>query len=131
MTLRSVVIKEVDFPWSTTGPRRTMQLEPSQILSENEGSINWPTNSATMYIVTGGANDLGEKRGYRVMPGSGIGSPIHLTTIDPSSLMKSAEWAKYDFFRYEAEGYGTTIYISIEWADSGRILDTIWSIPQQ
>lgn len=98
MTLMSVVSKEVDFPWSAIEPRRTMQLEHSQILTEDSASINWPANSATMHIVTGGMNDLGERRGYRIMPGSGVGSPIHLTTSDPTSLTKSAEWTKYDFF---------------------------------
>jgi primary-amine oxidase len=95
----NVVEKEISYPWSPT-PRRTMVLERSQIETEDEGSLDWPANSAMMYVVINRdvKNAFGEARGYRIMPGTGIGTPPHLTIANSSVLLNSAKWAEHDFF---------------------------------
>ncbi len=37
-------------------------------------------------------------RRYRVQPGSGIGTPAHLTILNSTTLGKSAEWASQDLW---------------------------------
>ncbi|KAK3317705.1 copper amine oxidase [Cercophora scortea] len=90
----TVAEKVVEYPWSA--PRNTMVLERTVV--EEECAVNWPANSASMYVITGETNHLGEKRGYRVMPGTGVGSPAHLTMQNSSLLLRAAEWAKHDVF---------------------------------
>ncbi|KAK3322984.1 copper amine oxidase [Apodospora peruviana] len=51
-----------------------------------------------MYVITGEENHLGERRGYRIMPGTGVGSPAHLTIQESPILQRAAEWAKSDLF---------------------------------
>ncbi len=43
-------------------------------------------------------NAWGEKRGYRVQPGTGIGAPVHLTILNSTTLGKGAEWASHDLW---------------------------------
>ena len=43
-------------------------------------------------------NEWGEKSGYRIQPGSGIGSPTHLTILNSTALGKSALWASQDLW---------------------------------
>jgi primary-amine oxidase len=88
-----------EYPWSKR-PRHTMTLARSQIESENDGRISWPSNGAKMYIITNpnAKNAYGESRGYRIMPGTGVGSPVHLTVLNSSSLLQSARWTEHDFY---------------------------------
>lgn len=92
----TVAPRDIDYPWSISGPRHTMVLERSFV--EMETALNWPPNSATMYVITGDENHLGEHRGYRIMPGTGIGVPAHLTIQESPILLRAAEWAKNDLF---------------------------------
>ncbi|KUJ24496.1 amine oxidase catalytic domain-containing protein [Mollisia scopiformis] len=95
----SVAPKEVDYPWSSK-PRNTMVLEKSHIFTEDEASLNWPANGASMYVIMNHQekNAYGESRGYRIMPGTGMGSPVHLTVKNSSNLLNSAKWTEHDFF---------------------------------
>ena len=88
----------VTYPWSEAGPRSTMKLTKHSI--ERETGINWPANSKTLYILANNAsyNQWGETRGYRIMPGSGIGSPTHLTFAGSETLGKSGAWAMKDLW---------------------------------
>lgn len=73
-----------------------MVLERTQ--HKTETALNWPSNSASMFVVTGPRNHLGERRGYRVAPGTGVGSPTHLIIQNSSVLLRAAEWATNDLF---------------------------------
>jgi len=51
-----------------------MRLERSSVENENEGKINWATNSAAIYVVVNKdqPNKFGSSPGYRIMPGEEI-----------------------------------------------------------
>ncbi|KAH8152383.1 uncharacterized protein LAJ45_03223 [Morchella importuna] len=93
----AIVSDTVDYVWSPI-PRNTMRLERSFVENEDDGKINWPTNSAAMYVVvnTDEPNIYGEYPGYRILPGSG--SPIHLTIQNSSNLLNSAEFGTHHLY---------------------------------
>jgi primary-amine oxidase len=101
-TMTRVAIEPVtlEFPWDdkVTTPRNTMHLVPYTV--EKETGIDWPRNSGEMYIVTNEneTNVWGEKRGYRIQPGTGMGTPAHLSILNSTTLGKSAEWAARDLW---------------------------------
>ncbi|GMF70492.1 unnamed protein product [Aspergillus oryzae] len=86
------------FPWSEGVTLPTMGLSRTPI--EVECGLNWTANSQSMYIVldTESKNSWGEMRGYRIMPGSGMGTPAHLTFNGSRSLGKAASWALNDLW---------------------------------
>ncbi|TVY13111.1 Membrane primary amine oxidase [Lachnellula arida] len=90
----------VEYPWDeeTTTPRNTMHLVERTV--EKEAGINWSANSGEMYIVMNdnSTNSWGEKRGYRITPGTGMGIPSHLSILNSTALRKSAEWAYKDLW---------------------------------
>ena len=85
-------------PPELPGPRSTMHLVHSAV--ETEGGIDWPRNSGEMYVVMNNdsLNEWGEKRGYRIAPGLGMGTPSHLTIKNSTALGKSASWAYKDIW---------------------------------
>jgi primary-amine oxidase len=101
-TLTRIAIEPatMEFPWDeeTSTPRNTMQLVEYPV--DKEIGIDWPRNSGEMYVVTNQEeeNAWGEKRGYRIAAGTGMGNPIHLTILNSTSLGKSAEWAARDLW---------------------------------
>lgn len=99
MSVISLDSAAVEYPWSV-GPRNTMVLSRSQIKNEDDASLNWPANGAKMYVVTNphAQNAYGENRGYRIMPGTGVGSPVHLTVQNSSSLLQSARWTEHNLY---------------------------------
>ena len=93
------VVRSYDWdPPELPGPRSTMHMVHS--LVEREQGINWPKNSREMYVVVNNAslNEWGEKRGYRIAPGLGMGTPAHLTIKNSTALGKSASWAYKDIW---------------------------------
>ena len=88
------------FPWDDeiTGPRNTMHLIERPV--ETETGIDWPGNSREMLIVMNEKeeNVWGERRGYRITPGTGMGNPSHLTILNSTTLGVSAEWAGKDLW---------------------------------
>ena len=88
------------FPWDDeqTGPRHTMHLVESRF--ETETGFDWPKNAGEMYIVVNEntTNSWGEKRGYRIASGTGMGNPSHLTILKSTTLGVSAEWAESDLW---------------------------------
>ncbi|KAG4435648.1 hypothetical protein IFR05_008870 [Cadophora sp. M221] len=98
MSVLTITEKQTQYPWSAGQIVNTMHMERTHIENENHASIGWPPNSASMYVVVGPQNDFGERRGYRIMPGTGVGSPAHLTIKNSTNLQRSAEWATSDFF---------------------------------
>jgi primary-amine oxidase len=90
----------MDYPWDDDRmkPRNTMHLVQHPV--EKETGLDWARNSGEMFIVINQnkTNEWGEKRGYRIQPGSGIGSPTHLTILNSTALGKSAFWASQDLW---------------------------------
>ncbi|MCJ1472377.1 hypothetical protein MMC13_001024 [Lambiella insularis] len=88
------------FPWDEAGgpPRNTMHLTHTPV--NEETGLAWPRNSGEMFIVLNedSTNAWGEKRGYRIMPGTGMGTPSHLTILNSTGLKKAAEWAGKDLW---------------------------------
>ncbi|PYI28105.1 copper amine oxidase [Aspergillus indologenus CBS 114.80] len=99
-TLMKVTVEPQDrgFPWTEGEMRHTMSLNRTPV--DTECGLNWTTNSQSMYVVldTQSRNAWGEMRGYRIMPGSGIGTPAHLTFNGSKSLGKAASWALSDLW---------------------------------
>ncbi|KUJ06762.1 copper amine oxidase [Mollisia scopiformis] len=90
----------MDYPWDdeNTTPRNTMHLVKKVV--EKETGLDWPRNSGELFLVLNQneTNAWGEKRGYRVQPGTGIGTPVHLTILNSTTLGKAAEWAAQDLW---------------------------------
>jgi primary-amine oxidase len=90
----------LEYPWDDNRmkPRNTMHLIQTPV--DKEAGLDWVRNSGEMYIVMNQnkTNEWGEKRGYRIQPGSGIGSPIHLSILNSTALGKSAMWASKDIW---------------------------------
>jgi primary-amine oxidase len=101
-TLNRVSIEPVtlEFPWDDeiTTPRNTMQLVNRTV--KRETGLDWPRNAGEMYIVTNedSENAWGEKRGYRIAAGTGMGNPSHLSILNSTTLGDSANWAARDLW---------------------------------
>jgi primary-amine oxidase len=91
---------EIEFGWDDerTRPRQTMHLVEEWF--EKELGIDWPKNSGGMFIVRNEneVNKWGEKRGYRIMPGTGVGTPSHLAIKQSTALGRAAGWAMKDLW---------------------------------
>jgi primary-amine oxidase len=90
------ITKEFSWDDSETRPRSTMHLVPRTV--KKETGINWVPNSAEILLVVNEnpTNAWGEKRGYRVQPGSGMGVPSHRIAANSTSSPLAAEWATQD-----------------------------------
>lgn len=100
-TIERIAIEPVvlDFPWedSHTSPRNTMHLVTRPV--EKETGLDWPKNSGEMLVVTSEeVNSWGEKRGYRIVPGTGVGNPSHLSILNSTALGRAAGWAGKDLW---------------------------------
>lgn len=84
-------------------PRNTMHLTHSSI--EIETGLNWLPNAGAMYVVLNddSSNAWGERRGYRITPGTGMGSPPHLTIENSTTLGKTALWSTHDLWVLRAK----------------------------
>ena len=80
------------------GARNTMHMVHEPIIVET--GLDWPKNSGEMYLVTApnNTNKWGESRAYRILPGTGVGSPAHLTIINSTTLGSSATWSSSDLW---------------------------------
>lgn len=104
-----------DFRWDgkENTPRNTMHLVPRTV--EKETGINWAPNSAEIILVLNenSTNAWGENRGYRIQPGSGIGTPAHRITANSTSSGVAAEWATHDLWalkRKDTEPKASTVF---------------------
>jgi len=101
-TMMRVAVEPItlEYPWDDerTKPRNTMHLVHRPV--EQETGLDWSRNSGEMFIVMNQnkTNEWGEKRGYRIQPGTGIGTPIHLSILNSTALGKSALWAEHDIW---------------------------------
>lgn len=88
----------VSYPWDQphVKQRNTMHLVEYPVTEE--AGLEWPRNSGEFYLVYSAdrRNAWGERRGYRVVSGTGMGSTPHLTVADSTVLGDSARWAEKD-----------------------------------
>ncbi|KAK5398842.1 hypothetical protein LTR20_004274 [Exophiala xenobiotica] len=78
--------------------RNTMHMVHHTV--RHETGLNWPQNGRDMYLVTApnSTNKWGETRAYRILGGTGMGNPSHLTILNSTTLGKSASWASADLW---------------------------------
>ncbi|KAF2105040.1 copper amine oxidase [Rhizodiscina lignyota] len=98
-------------------PRNTMRLKQSTL--EKEQGFNWPPNANAMYIILNNdtTNSWGEKRGYRITPGTGMGIPPHLTVKDSTAMGNAAKWSDKDLWvlrQKDGERRGASEYNAME-----------------
>lgn len=90
----------VSYPWDQPHikERNTMHLKEYNVTHET--GLNWPKNSGEFYIVYSSdkRNAWGERRGYRIVSGTGMGNTPHLTIQNSTSLGNSAKWAEKDLW---------------------------------
>lgn len=88
------------YPWDLpeAKARNTMHLKEYAVTEES--GIDWPANSGEFYLVYSATetNAWGERRGYRITPGTGMGTPPHLTILNSTTLGDSARWAEHDLW---------------------------------
>ncbi len=80
------------------GPRNTMHMVHKTV--PHETGLDWPKNAGEMYLITApnSTNKWGETRAYRILPGTGMGTPAHLTIINSTTLGTSATWSSNDLW---------------------------------
>ncbi|KAH8898218.1 amine oxidase catalytic domain-containing protein [Thozetella sp. PMI_491] len=76
--------------------RNTMHLKEYPV--DVETGLDWPRNSGEFYIVysSDATNSWGQRKGYRVVSGTGMGNTPHLTILNSTALGSSARWAEKD-----------------------------------
>lgn len=92
------------YPWDQPyiKERNTMHLVERDIT--HEAGLDWPHNGGEFYLVYAAnssdnpRNTWGERRGYRVVSGTGVGNTPHLTVLNSTSLGRSARWAERDLW---------------------------------
>jgi primary-amine oxidase len=78
--------------------RSTMHMIHTPITTE--AGLDWGKNSEGIYVVLNNASEnvWGEKRGYKIVPGTGMGSPPHLAMANSTALGKAASWAYHNLW---------------------------------
>ncbi|KAI1502075.1 copper amine oxidase [Biscogniauxia marginata] len=78
--------------------RNTMHLKEYAV--NEEAGLYWPKNSGEFYIVYSSEekNAWGERKGYRIVSGTGMGNTPHLTILNSTTLGNSARWAEKDIW---------------------------------
>ena len=78
--------------------RNTMHLVEYPVTEET--GLDWPKNGGEFYIVYSSdqKNRWGERKGYRITSGTGMGSTPHLTILNSTTLGNSARWAEKDLW---------------------------------
>lgn len=90
----------VSYPWDQpyVKQRNTMHLVEYDVARET--GLDWPRNAGEFYLVysSGARNAWGERRGYRITSGTGMGNTPHLTVHNSTALGGSARWAERDLW---------------------------------
>ena len=78
--------------------RNTMHLVEHPVTEE--AGLDWPKNSGEFFLVYSSdeKNAWGERKGYRITSGTGMGSTPHLTILNSTTLGDSARWAEHDIW---------------------------------
>lgn len=90
------VTKSYDWDLPELKKRNTMHLVEHPVTEEV--GLDWPKNSGEFYLVYSAnqKNAWGERKGYRITSGTGMGSTPHLTIVNSTTLGDSARWAEHD-----------------------------------
>lgn len=86
------------YPWEQPEvPVRNSMMLVNDPLT-HESALDWPKNSGSFYTIyhADKTNAWGERRGYRITPGTGMGTPPHLTIRNSTTLGASARWSEHD-----------------------------------
>lgn len=90
----------ISYPWDQPDfkERNTMHLKEYEVTHET--GLDWPRNSGEFYLVYSSdkKNAWGERKGYRITSGTGMGNTPHLTVLNSTSLGTSAAWAEKDLW---------------------------------
>ncbi|PSR77242.1 copper amine oxidase [Coniella lustricola] len=90
----------ISYPWDQPyiKERHTMHLQEYPVTRET--GFDWPWNGGEFYLVYSSdqKNAWGERRGYRIVSGTGMGNTPHLTVQNSTSLGDSARWAEKDIW---------------------------------
>jgi primary-amine oxidase len=91
--------------------RNTMHMIHTPI--EKEVGLDWAPNSQGVYVLLNNASEnlWGEKRGYKIVPGTGMGTPPHLALVNSTAVGKAAEWAYHNLWilkQHDEELRGTS-----------------------
>ncbi|KIV98546.1 uncharacterized protein PV09_09653 [Verruconis gallopava] len=67
---------------------------------DTERGLGWSKNAGAMYVLlnNGSTNMWGEKRGYRITLGIGMGTAPHLTINESTAILNAASWAYHDLW---------------------------------
>ncbi|KAK7917591.1 hypothetical protein PG985_011199 [Apiospora marii] len=90
------------YPWDPPSVkqsrRNTMHLREYPV--ERETGLDWPQNAGEFYLVYSRdqKNKWGERKGYRIVSGTGIGNTPHLTVLNSTLLENAARWAERDLW---------------------------------
>jgi primary-amine oxidase len=81
-----------------SGVRNTMHMVHEPV--KQETGLDWPKNGGEMYLITNpnATNKWGETRAYRILPGTGMSNPSHLTILNSTTLGRSAAWSTSDLW---------------------------------
>jgi len=87
-------------PFFKEHPHLLRQMHLVEYPVVEEIGLDWPKNSGEFYIVYSSdqTNAWGERRGYRITPGTGMGNSPHLTITNSTALGDSARWAEHDLW---------------------------------
>ncbi|KAK4503665.1 hypothetical protein PRZ48_004580 [Zasmidium cellare] len=90
--------KSYDWDQPEVKERNTMHLVEYGV--NEETGLDWPKNSGEFFIVYNSEerNAWGQRRGYRITSGTGMGSTPHLTIENSTTLGDSARWAEHDIW---------------------------------
>lgn len=75
-----------------------MKLVQEPILQET--GLDWLSGPTGIYVVQNHnmTNAWGERRGYSIRPGTGIGVLTHLTIQNSTTTRRAVEWASKDLW---------------------------------
>ncbi|KAF2766199.1 amine oxidase catalytic domain-containing protein [Teratosphaeria nubilosa] len=92
------ITKSFEWDQPEAKERNTMHLVEYQV--SHETGLEWPKNSGEFYLVYSatGKNAWGERKGYRITSGTGMGNTPHLTFLNSTTLGDSARWAEKDLW---------------------------------
>ncbi|ROW13632.1 hypothetical protein VPNG_04501 [Cytospora leucostoma] len=88
----------ISYPWDQPYIRERSTMHLAEYPVAREAGLEWPRNAGEFYLVYSAdqRNAWGERKGYRVVSGTGMGNTPHLTIANSTVLGDSARWAEKD-----------------------------------
>jgi len=90
----------ISYPWDQPHAKQRNTMHLKEYAVTEEAGLEWPRNSGELFIVYSRdkRNAWGERRGYRIVSGTGVGNTPHLTILNSTALGSSARWAEKDLW---------------------------------